>query len=79
MKHSTVVLMRCLGAVAPAWAQQSPSDIEMPNKCAGTWAVDCSKPAGTRLTIGTKSLALSAGGKQLQTAPPLAGKFRRCR
>ncbi len=72
MKHRTVSLVLGLCAVAPTWAQQSANDLEMLNKYAGTWAVDCGKPAGTRLTVGTKLLALSAGGKKVQTAPPLA-------
>jgi hypothetical protein len=72
MKNTTAALMLALGAAATAWAQQSPNDIEMLKKYAGTWAVDCSKPAGTRLTVDTQSLALNAGGKQLKTAPPLA-------
>jgi hypothetical protein len=48
------------------------NDLEMLNKYAGNWAVDCGKRAGTRLSVGTKSLALSAGGKKVQTTPPLA-------
>jgi hypothetical protein len=73
MKHGMVALTFCLGAAAPAWAQQSPNDIEMLNKYAGTWAVDCSKPAGTRLTVGTKALKIEGGGKQVQTnAAPMA-------
>jgi hypothetical protein len=56
----------------PALAQQSPNDLEMLKKYAGTWAVDCSKPAGARLTVDVKSLGLSAGGKQLRTAAPMA-------
>jgi hypothetical protein len=73
MRRKTVACMLCLGATASAWAQQSPNDIEMLNKYAGTWAVDCSKPVGTRLTVGTKALKISAGGKQVQTsAAPMA-------
>jgi hypothetical protein len=45
----------------------------MLNKYAGTWAVDCSQAAGTRLTVGTKALKISAGGKQVQpSAAPMA-------
>ena len=69
---SWVARMLMLAAALPALAQQSPNDIAMLNKYAGSWAVDCSKPAGARLTVGTQSLALVAGGKQLRTAAPLA-------
>ena len=72
MKHSTLAMLLCLGTAASASAQQGPNDIEMLKKYAGTWAVECSKAAGTRLTVGTQSLALTAGGKQLKTKPPLA-------
>jgi len=71
MRNKTVALLLCLGAAAPACAQQSPNDIEMLNKYAGSWAVDCGK-AGTRLTVDTKTLTLSAGGKTLRTAAPLS-------
>lgn len=57
----------------PALAQQSPNDIEMLKKYAGTWAVDCSKPAGVRLGVDVKALTLSGGGKRLSSsAPPMA-------
>jgi hypothetical protein len=73
MKQVMVRLMLCLGAATTAWAQQSPNDIEMLNKYAGSWAVDCSKPAGTRLTVDTKALKISADGKQVHTsAAPMA-------
>ena len=57
--------------VLPALAQQSANDIEMLKKYAGTWAVDCAKP-GTRLGVDLKTLTLTAGGKQLKTAAPMA-------
>jgi hypothetical protein len=63
-------LVCLLPAVAPA--QQSPNDREMLKKYAGTWAVDCGKPVGARLTVDGKSLGLNAGGEQLNTAAPLA-------
>ena len=73
MKSTAAAVLLGLGAMAPAWAQQSPNDIEMLTKYAGSWAVDCSKPAGTRLTVGTKALKISADGKQVQTsATPMA-------
>ncbi len=71
MKHSTLALLVCLGAATSVWAQQGPNDIEMLKKYTGTWAVDCGKAAGTRLTVGTQSLALTSGGKQLKTGSPL--------
>ena len=37
--HAGSGLSRC-----PALAQQSPNDVEMLKKYAGTWAVDCAKP-----------------------------------
>lgn len=70
MKHA-VAWMLCLGAAAPAVAQQSANDIEMLKKYTGTWAVDCGKPAA-RLTVDVKTLTLSAGGKQMKTAAPMA-------
>ena len=70
MKHA-VAWMLCLGAAVPAVAQQSANDIEMLKKYTGAWAVDCSKPAA-RLTVDVKTLTLSAGGKRLKTAAPLA-------
>jgi len=66
------IWMLCLSCALPALAQQSPNDIQMLKKYAGTWAVDCGKPGGTRLTVDVKTLTLGAGGKQLKTAPPLA-------
>lgn len=59
--------------VLPVLAQQSPNDIGMLKMYAGSWAVDCSKPAGVRLGVDVKALTLSGGGKQLSSsAPPLA-------
>ncbi len=56
----------------PALAQQSPNDVEMLKKYAGSWAVDCAKP-GTRLGVDVKALTLSSGGKQVSSsAAPLA-------
>ena len=56
----------------PALAQQSPNDIEMLKKYAGSWAVDCAKP-GARLGVDVKTLTLQSGGKQLASnAPPMA-------
>jgi hypothetical protein len=72
MKHRALALMFCLGAVAPTLAQQSPNDIEMLSKYTGTWAVDCGKSAGTRLTVATASLALDSAGKKAQVAAPMA-------
>lgn len=56
----------------PALAQQGPNDIEALTSYAGTWAVDCAKPEGTRLTVSVQSLSLVAGGKQLQVGSPMA-------
>jgi hypothetical protein len=61
-----------LCCVLPALAQQGPNDLEVLKKYAGNWAVDCAKPGGARLTVDTKSLSLSAGGKQLRTGRPLS-------
>jgi hypothetical protein len=61
-----------LGIALPALAQQGPNDIEVLKKYAGTWAVDCTRPAGARLSIDVKSLAFVAGGQQLHTAAPLS-------
>ena len=59
--------------VLPALAQQSANDIEMLKMYAGTWAVDCSKPAGVRLGVDVKALTLSGSGKRFSSsAPPLA-------
>ncbi|HRH87473.1 MAG TPA: hypothetical protein PLO41_11545 [Rubrivivax sp.] len=61
-----------LCCVLPALAQQSQNDIEMLNKYAGTWAVDCAKP-GARLGLSVKTLTLQSGGKQMASnAPPMA-------
>jgi len=68
----TAALCLLLATALPVWAQQGPNDIEMLKKYAGSWAVDCSKAAGARLTVDTQSLSLSAGGKQLRTGPPLS-------
>lgn len=70
MSHKAAWLL-LWGLALPALAQQSPNDVEMLTKYAGTWAVDCGKP-GARLTVEVKALTLSAGGKQLRTAAPLA-------
>ncbi len=66
-------LMLCLSCGAlPALAQQSPNDIQMLQKYAGTWAVDCAKP-GTRLQVEVTRLTLQSGARQLASqAPPLA-------
>jgi hypothetical protein len=73
MTH-TAAWMLGLACLLPALtlAQQNANDVDMLKKYAGTWAVDCSKPAGARLAVDTKSLGLSVGGKQLRTAAPLA-------
>ena len=71
MTNRSVALMLCLATAGPACAQQSPNDIEMLKKYAGTWAVDCAKP-GARLTVDVKTLTLSVGGKRLKTAAPLS-------
>lgn len=71
MKNGILVLLSCLGIAASAGAQQSQNDLDMLAKYAGTWAVDCSKPRA-RLTVSTKTLTLSAGGKTMHTAAPLA-------
>jgi hypothetical protein len=73
MTHTTTWMLG-LACLLPAvtLAQQSANDVEVLKKYAGTWAVDCSKPAGARLAVDTKGLGLSVGGKQLRTAAPLA-------
>jgi hypothetical protein len=69
--HKTTCMLGLLIAL-PALGQQSPNDVEMLKKYAGTWAVDCAKP-GTRLGVDAKALTLSSGGKQVaSSAPPLA-------
>jgi hypothetical protein len=71
MKHGAAWLLGLFGML-PALAQQSPNDIEMLKKYAGTWAVDCAKP-GVRLGVDVKALTLSAGGQQVSSsAPPMA-------
>lgn len=65
------VLGWCAVLPAVALAQQSPNDVAMLKKYAGTWAVDCSQPAGARLTVDRQALTLSAGGRKLRTAPPI--------
>ena len=75
MTHKIIgVLVLGLASLLPvaALAQQTPNDVEALKKYTGSWAVDCSKPAGARLTVDVKSLGLDAGGKQLRTAAPLA-------
>jgi hypothetical protein len=69
-RHAAWIPVLC--CALPALAQQSPNDLAMLKKYAGTWAVDCSQPAGARLTVDVKALSLSAGGKQLRTAAPMA-------
>jgi hypothetical protein len=69
--HKTTCMLGLLVAL-PALAQQSPNDVEMLRKYAGTWAVDCARP-GTRLGVDVKALTLSSGGKQVgSSAAPLA-------
>ena len=70
-KAIRILALACM-LPAAALAQQSPNDVEMLKKYTGSWAVDCSKPAGARLTVDVKSLGLSVSGKQLRTAAPLA-------
>lgn len=71
MKHAAVWILGLFG-VLPALAQQSPNDVEMLKKYAGTWAVDCAKP-GVRLGVDVKALTLDGGGKQVSSAaPPMA-------
>jgi hypothetical protein len=68
----TVVLCLLLAAALPAWAQQTPNDIEVLKKYAGTWAVDCLQPASPRLVVDAQSLTLQADGRQLRTTMPLS-------
>ena len=71
MMHRTAWML-VLCSTLPALAQQSPNDIEMLTKYAGTWAVDCAKP-GARLGVSVKALTLQSGGKQLASSvPPMA-------
>lgn len=71
MRHAAAWILALFGML-PALAQQSPNDIAMLKKYAGTWAVDCAKP-GVRLGIDVKALTLSGGGKQVSSgAPPMA-------
>jgi hypothetical protein len=70
--HRSMALAIGLLAALPAFAQQTPNDISTLNEYAGTYAVDCSKPGTTRLTVGVKALALQSGTKRLQTAEPMA-------
>jgi hypothetical protein len=73
MTHKAAwILALCCALPALAQAQQGPNDVEMLKKYAGTWAVDCSKPAGARLIVDARTLMLKSGGKQLQTSAPLA-------
>jgi hypothetical protein len=70
MRKAACMLALC--CTFSAQAQQSPNDIEMLTKYAGTWAVDCAKP-GARLGVSVKTLTLQSGGKQLASnAPPMA-------
>ncbi len=59
-----------LAPALPALAQQSPKDVEMPNKHAGTWAADCAKP-GTRLTVSVDALTLEAAGHERRVGAPI--------
>jgi hypothetical protein len=69
--HKTACMLGLLVAL-PALAQQSPNDVEMLKKYAGTWAVDCARP-GTRLGVDVKALTLSSGGTQVgSSAAPMA-------
>ena len=61
-----------LACALPAAGQQGPNDVQVLTKYAGSWAVDCSKPAAARLTVSPQALALNGSGQQLRTAPPLA-------
>ena len=74
MTHKIIGVLVLLASLLPAaaLAQQTPNDVEALKKYSGSWAVDCSKPGGARLTVSVKSLGLDAGGKQLRTAAPLA-------
>lgn len=67
MTHKTAWTL-ALCCALPALAQQSANDLAMLNKYAGSWAIDCSKPQGTRLTVDAKALKIGAGGKQMQTS-----------
>lgn len=66
-------LIACLllGAALPAAAQQEARDVEVLTRWAGTWAVDCAKPAGTRLSVDVRALTLRAGRHELRTAAPI--------
>ena len=71
MMHKTAWMLGLCCAL-PVLAQQSPNDIEMLKKYAGTWAADCAKP-GARLGVSVKALTLQSGGKQMASnAPPMA-------
>ncbi|HMO46162.1 MAG TPA: hypothetical protein PKB14_09050 [Rubrivivax sp.] len=71
MRKTALLLCLTCGAL-PAPAQQSPNDIQMLQKYAGTWAVDCAKP-GTRLGVEVRKLTLQSGGKQMTSStPPMA-------
>ena len=73
MMHKAAWLLG-LCCVLPAQAQQSADDIEMLNKYAGTWAVDCAKP-GARLGVSVNALTLQSGDKQLASNTPPMSAF----
>jgi hypothetical protein len=66
-----LAIVTCMVA-APAFAQQTPTDLAELKKYAGTYAVDCSKPDALRLTVDPATLTASAGTKQLKTGAPLS-------
>jgi len=69
---AALLLPLCLGIALPAQAQQTANDLQVLNKYAGSWSVDCSRPGAARLTVGPQALTLSAGGQQLRTGLPLS-------
>jgi hypothetical protein len=72
IRLAALLLPLCLGIALPALAQQTANDLQVLNKYAGSWAVDCNRPGAARLTVGPQALTLSAGGQQLRTGLPLS-------
>jgi hypothetical protein len=71
-RFAAMLLPLCMGIALPAQAQQTANDLQVLNKYAGNWAIDCNRPDAARLTVGPQALTLSAGGQQLRTGLPLA-------
>lgn len=69
---TTIAFVAALTAAgSAALAQQSANDIAALKEHAGSYAVDCAKPGGTRLLVAPAALSIVNGNKRVDGPKPM--------